>query len=109
MLYLFALLFQVLEEPYSLGNFAYMAQVLALILSETYLKERQGKASGQNVNLSKIYEKFPMELFVILKMTEARKLLRITDMYIYEIRYYFSWIFKSVVGISLTNYINTEI
>lgn len=156
MMYLFDLLFRVLEEPYSLGNFAYVTQVLALILSETYLKVRQENTSGQNVyvsnvirymnshleekltldelaekfQLSKSYlnvifqkytKKSPMDLFVTLKMTEACKLLKATDMYIYEVanavgykdQYYFSRIFRKVVGTSPTeyksgNYINLE-
>lgn len=157
MMYLFDLLFRALEEPYSLGNFAYMTQVLALILSETYLKERQEETSDQNVHVSNIIRymnshlgenctlddlskkfklsksylnvifrkytrKSPMDLFVSLKMTEACKLLKATDMYIYEVAnavgysdpYYFSRIFKRVVGTSPTeykseNYINIEL
>ncbi|MDE7342126.1 MAG: AraC family transcriptional regulator [Lachnospiraceae bacterium] len=146
MLYLFDLLFQVLEEPYSLGNFAYMTQVLALILSDTYLKERKEEASGnvhvsniirymnshleENCTLDDLSEKFklsksylnvifrkytkksPIDLFVSLKMTEACKLLKTTDMYIYEVAnavgykdpYYFSKIFRKVVGTSPTEY-----
>lgn len=156
MMYLFDLLFRVLEEPYSLGNFAYMTQVLSLILSETYLKERKDKVSEQNVQVSNIIrymnnhleenltlddlverfqlsksylnvifqkytKKAPMDLFVTLKMTEACKLLKTSDMYIYEVasavgykdQYYFSKIFKKVTGTSPTeykrgNFINVE-
>ena len=156
MMYLFSLLFRVLEEPYSLGNFAYMAQVLALILSETYLKEQEEKSVRQNAyvsdiirymnnhlkenltlddlaeefQLSKSYlnlifqkytKKAPLDLFVTLKMTEACKLLKSTNMYIYEVanavgykdQYYFSRMFKKVIGTSPKefkrgNYINIE-
>lgn len=147
MMYLFNLLFHVLDEPYCLGNFAYMAQVLSLILSETYMKVCAGNLSGQNVHVSNIirymnehleenltlndlvkrfglsksylnaiFHKYtkqpPIDLFVSLKMTEACKLLHSTDMYIYEVaqavgykdQYYFSRIFKKVVGISPTEY-----
>ena len=146
MMYLFDLLFQVLEEPYSLGNFAYVTQVLALILSDTYLREPKEESSGnvhisniirymnshleENCTLNDLSEKFklsksylnvifqkytrksPIDLFVSLKMTEACKLLKTTDMYIYEVAnavgykdpYYFSKIFKKVVGTSPTEY-----
>lgn len=151
MLYLFDLLFHVLDEPYSLGNFAYMAQVLSLILSETYMKECQDNLPGQNIHVSNIihymnehleenltlndlvtrfglsksylnaifhkYTKLsPIDLFVTLKMTEACKLLKSTDMYIYEVshavgytdQYYFSRIFKKIVGVSPTEYKHGE-
>ena len=39
MLFLFELLFRVLEANYTLGNFIYISQVLSLILAETYDRE----------------------------------------------------------------------
>ena len=53
-----------------------------------------------------------MDFYISLKMREACKLLKVTDFYIYEVaqrlgykdQYYFSRIFKKVVGISPKEY-----
>lgn len=57
-----------------------------------------------------------MDFYISLKMKEACKLLRSTNLYIYEVaqqlgyqdQYYFSRIFKKVVGISPKEYKNSE-
>lgn len=54
----------------------------------------------------------PLDFFIHLKMQEACKLLKSTDLYIYEVsaklgyedQYYFSRIFKKVVGVSPKDY-----
>ena len=151
MLFLFELLFSVLERNYTLGNFIYISQVLALILAETYDREKHHTTLEQNkyvtavvrymykhlqesltleqvseeFDLSKsylnaIFQKYtqhaPMDFYINLKMKEACKLFRSTDMYIYEVaqrlgykdQYYFSRIFKKVVGISPKEYKNSD-
>lgn len=151
MMVLFNLLFRVLERNYTIGNFIYISQVLPLILSEIYFREKVDESSVQDrhvtmvirymyqhlrenltleeiseeVQLSKSYlnavfkaqtGKSPVEFFIHLKMQEACKLLKSTDYYIYEVsselgytdQYYFSRIFKKVVGVSPKDYKNGD-
>lgn len=151
MLFLFELLFRVLEANYTLGNFIYISQVLELILAETYYREKHNTTGEQNklvtsvirymyahvqenlsmeqiaehFQLSKsylhvIFQKYtgqaPMEFFTRLKLTEACKLLRSTDLYIYEVAhrlgyqdpYYFSRCFHKEVGISPKEYRHSD-
>ena len=151
MMVLFKLLFRVLERNYTLGNFIYISQVLALILSEIYFREKMDESTTsdrhvtqvvrymyQNLNknltlsdisreveLSKSYlnaifkaqtGKSPVEFFIHLKMQEACKLLKSGQMYVYEAaaalgyedQYYFSRIFKKVVGVSPRDYQNGD-
>lgn len=151
MMVLFNLLFRVLERNYTIGNFIYISQVLSLILSEIYFREKVDESSVQDrhvtmvirymyqhlrenltleeiseeVQLSKSYlnavfkaqtGKSPVEFFIHLKMQEACKLLKSTDYYIYEVsselgyadQYYFSRIFKKVVGVPPKDYKNGD-
>lgn len=151
MLFLFDLLFRVLEGNYTLGNFIYISQVLALILAETYNREKGRGAGNQNRHvtnivkymsrhlydnltmtqiseefelsqsyLNTIFQKYtqhaPMDFFIRMKMKDACKLLRSTDLYVYEVAqklgyrdpYYFSRIFKKIVGISPNEYRDSE-
>ncbi|MFV0364560.1 MAG: helix-turn-helix domain-containing protein [Suipraeoptans sp.] len=144
---LFDILFRVIKRNYTLGNFIYMSQVLSLILSEIYFREKVDEASKQNkhvtmiirymyknldkalnlddlateIGLSKSYinatfkkctDKAPIDFFINLKMQEACKQLKATDKYVVEISqnlgyddpYYFSRIFKKVVGVSPKEY-----
>lgn len=48
MMYLFGLLFRVLRKNYTLGNFIYISQVLSLILSEVYYREKNDEITTQN-------------------------------------------------------------
>lgn len=143
----FELLLQVLKGNYTLGNFIYIAQILGMILAETYYRERNTNQSGQNQHvttvikymyrhieenltleqiaeefdlsksyLNQIFRKYaqrtPMEFFIHLKMQEACKLLRSTNLYIYEVgqylgyqdQYYFSRVFRKVIGVSPREY-----
>lgn len=147
MLFLFELLFRVLEGNYTLGNFIYISQVLSLILAETYNREKHNTTIEQNKHvtnvirymqrhveenltleqvvedsglsksyLNAIFKKYtqhaPMDFYINLKMREACKILKITDSYVYEVaqrlgykdQYYFSRIFKKVVGVSPKEY-----
>ena len=51
---LFGVLFRVLERNYTLGNFIYISQVLSLILSEIYFREKADEASRQNRHITTI-------------------------------------------------------
>lgn len=151
MMFLFELLFRVLEGNYTLGNFIYISQVLSLLLAEIYHREKKNSTKEQNrhitkvirymyrnicrtltleqisqeFNLSKsylnaIFQRYtrhsPMDFFIDLKMKEACKLLRSSQLHIYEVAqelgyadpYYFSRLFKKVVGISPREYQNSE-
>lgn len=144
---LFDSLFRVLEENYTLGNFIYISQVLAMILAEIYHREKIHTTQEQNkhvtdvirymykhlyenLSLEKIAEEFelsksylnaifqkytqhaPMDFFLHLKMKRACRMLRTTDYYVYEVaqkmgytdQYYFSRIFKRIVGMSPKEY-----
>ncbi len=151
MMFLFDLLFRVLERNYTLGNFIYISQVLSLILAEIYHREKGEETSKQNrhvtaivrymykhihenltldaiaeeLGLSKSYiniifkryaDRPPIDFFINLKMQEACKLLKSTDLYVWEIadkfgyedQYYFSRIFKKMVGVPPKEYKNSE-
>ena len=144
MMLLFDLLFRVLNRSYTRGNFEYISQVLGVILSETYMREKIYEEDrelnrhisdmvkylsaniGSRVTLDALSERFklsksyinelfikytkypPIDFFIRLKMDHACKLLKATDMRIYEIasevgytdQYFFSRVFKQVVGVS---------
>lgn len=151
MMFLFDLLFRVLDGNYTLGNFIYISQVLSVILSETYHREKKNDVVeqnrhvtnivkymyqniGENLTLDRICKEFelsksyvnaiflkctqhaPMDFFINLKMREACSMLRSSEMYVYEIaerlgykdQYYFSRIFKKVVGMSPKEYKNND-
>ena len=151
MMFLFDLLFRVLEGNYTVGNFIYISQVLSMVLAETYHREKKGDILEQNkhvtnivkymyrhisenlrledvceaFDLSKSYvnsiflkhtQHAPMVFFTNLKMRQACNMLRDSDMYVYEIaqhlgykdQYYFSRLFKKVVGISPKEYKNND-
>ena len=86
-----------LDENLSLGTLAEEFE-----LSKSYLNLIFQKATGHA----------PMDFFQELKMKEACKLLRSTELYIYQVGqrlgyqdpYYFSRIFRKVVGVSPTEY-----
>lgn len=70
--------------------------------------------------LNAIFQKYtqhaPMDFFISLKMKKACRLLRTTGMYVYEVaqalgysdQYYFSRIFKKVIGVSPKEYRNSD-
>lgn len=144
---LFSLLINVLEKNYTLGNFIYTSQLLSVILSEIYLREKASDIDKSNqyltkairymysrmdveltlddiaeyMKLSKSYlnsifktyaQRSPIDFYIHLKMQEACKYFKMTDLHIYEVAkklgyqdpYYFSRIFKKVIGISPRDY-----
>lgn len=86
-----------LDENLSLGALSEEFE-----LSKSYLNLIFQKATGHT----------PMDFFQELKMKEACKFLRSTELYIYQVGqrlgyqdpYYFSRIFRKVVGVSPTEY-----
>lgn len=132
----FDLLFAALEGDYCLGNFVCLSQVLGLILAALYwpsaadsgrltravhwmyghlgetvtLKRLCRELGMSKSGLTALFQQYahrpPLQFFTRLKMTEARKLLRQTDLPVAEIArrlgyadpYYFSRAFKKVVG-----------
>lgn len=54
MLFLFELLFRVLESNYTLGNFIYISQILSMILAETYFREKKASTLSQNKHVTSI-------------------------------------------------------
>lgn len=143
----FEILFHVLEKDFTLGNFIYISQMLSLILSEIYFRERTEENTPQNrhvtsvirymyahidqsltleelseqVGLSKSYLNTifrastghsPVDFFLRLKMEEACKLLQMENGYVYEVAaavgysdpYYFSRLFRKIIGVSPKEY-----
>ena len=54
MMVLFNLLFRVLERNYTIGNFIYISQVLSLILSEIYFREKVDESSVQDRHVTMV-------------------------------------------------------
>ncbi len=148
---LFSLLISVLEHNYTLGNFIYTSQLLSVILSEIYFREKASDIDKQNqyltkairymysnmdveltlddivdyMKLSKSYlnsifkehvQRSPVDFYIHLKMQQACKYFKMTDMLVYEVSnklgyqdpYYFSRIFKKVIGVSPRDYCNSS-
>ena len=144
---LFSLLIGILEHNYTLGNFIYTSQLLSVILSEIYYREKISDNDKQNQHLTKairfmyskmyttmtlddlanymklsksylnsIFESYvhrsPVDFYIHLKMKQACNLFKMSDMLVYEVSkklgyqdpYYFSRIFKKVIGVSPRNY-----
>lgn len=83
---------------------------------EEIVEEFELSKSYLNAIFQKYTQHAPMDFFINLKMKKACRLLRTTDLYIYEVaqkmgyvdQYYFSRIFKKVVGMSPKEYRNSE-
>lgn len=78
------------------------------------LKEFNCSKSHLNDIFQKATQHSPMDFYINLKMQEACKLLRSTDLLVYEVaeklhykdQYYFSRIFKKIIGVSPSEYRN---
>lgn len=83
---------------------------------EDLVKEFDLSKSYLNAIFQKYTKHAPMDFFINQKMKEACRMLKTTDLYIYEVahkmgytdQYYFSRIFKKVVGVSPREYRNSE-
>lgn len=147
LIFLFMQLITVIEQNYTLGNFIYTSNLLSLILSEIYFREKSSEIDKQNQYLTKvirymyenldkelslqdladrmqlsksymnsIFKKYahrsPVDFFIHLKMQQACKYFKMTDMRVFEVsnklgyvdQYYFSRIFKKVIGVSPREY-----
>lgn len=93
--------------------YSHIAENLTL---EQICKEFELSKSYVNSIFLKCTQYAPMDFFINLKIREACNALRSTDQYIYEIaqslgyrdQYYFSRLFKKVVGVSPKEYRNNE-
>ena len=79
---LFDLLFQVLERNYTLGNFIYISQVLMLILSEIYFREKADEASEQNRHVTAAVRYMYKHLHENLKLQDIADELKLSKSYI---------------------------
>lgn len=83
---------------------------------ESVVREFELSKSYLNLIFKKYTQHAPMDFFINIKMKRACHLLRTTDMYVYEVaqklgfadQYYFSRIFKKVVGIPPKEYKNSD-
>lgn len=83
---------------------------------EQITEEFELSKSYLNAVFQKYTQHAPMDFFMNLKMKEARRLLKTTDQYVYEIaqslgytdQYYFSRIFKRIVGMSPKQYRHSD-
>lgn len=83
---------------------------------EQIVQEFELSKSYLNAVFQKYTQHAPMDFFINLKMKRACEMLRSTDVYVYEVaqalgytdQYYFSRIFKRVVGMSPREYKNSE-
>lgn len=80
-------------------------------------KQSQLSKSYLNSIFNKYARRSPVDFFIHLKMQQACKYLKMTDLRVFEVSnklgyqdpYYFSRIFKKVIGVSPRDYIKTEI
>ena len=91
-------------------------QIAGEFLTEDLEEELELSKSYINASFKKYTGRAPIDFFINLKMQEACKLLKSTDLYIVEISqklgyddpYYFSRIFKKVMGVSPKEYRNGD-
>jgi YesN/AraC family two-component response regulator len=95
----------------------YMTQNLELNLTLEDLSEKFGLSKSYiNAIFVKYMQHAPIDLFIQMKMKEACRQLKTTDLCVYEIaqmvgygdQYYFSRIFKKIVGVSPREYRNSD-
>lgn len=86
------------------------------ITLEDIVEEFELSKSYLNVIFQKYTRHAPMDFFIHLKMKQACRMLKTTDLHVYEVaqqigyadQYYFSRIFKKTVGVSPREYKNSE-
>jgi len=67
---LFSFLISVLEKNYTIGNFIYTSQLLSVILSEVYLREKGSEIDKQNQHLTKAIRYMYSKMDVVLTLEE---------------------------------------
>ncbi len=91
MMVLFNLLFRVLEKNYTLGNFIYLSQVLSLILSEIYFREKTDESLMQDRHVTAVIRFMYQNLSRNLTLEEISGEVRLSKSYL-------SSIFKAQTG-----------
>lgn len=79
---LFDVLFQVLEKNYTLGNFIYISQVLSLILSEIYFREKEDEVTKQNRQMTAIIRYMYKNIRKNLTLEDLSRELNLSKSYI---------------------------
>lgn len=82
--FLFQLLFDALEDDYSLGNFIYMAQVLSLILAQLYCRSYTGKGA-QNRCLTQAIRCMYRNLSRAMTLDELAEEVGLSKSYLHQI------------------------
>ena len=80
--FLFDLLFRVLDANYTEGNFIYISQVLQLILSETYYREKSGGAQPQHKRITEIIRYMGRHIEQNLTLEELSEIFGISKSYL---------------------------
>ena len=73
MIYLFSLLFRVMEENYTIGNFIYISNTLSLILAEIYNREKRSEVLQPNKHVTNIIK------FMYLHLDKNLSIKQLTD------------------------------
>lgn len=82
MMVLFKLLFRVLERNYTIGNFIYISQVLSLILSEVYFRERVDESSTQDRHVTMVIRYMYQHLQENLTLEEISEEVQLSKSYL---------------------------
>jgi len=85
MLFLFELLFRVLEGNYTLGNFIYISQVLLLILAETYDREKNNTTLEQNAHVTNVIRYMQRHLEENLTLEQISKDFELSKSYLHAV------------------------
>ncbi len=82
MQFLFELLFRVLDSNYTLGNFIYISQVLGLILSEIYDREKHNTTQEKNKHVTRVIRYMYKHLDENLELEDIVKEIRLSKSYL---------------------------
>ena len=91
MMVLFKLLFRVLERNYTLGNFIYISQVLSLILSEVYFREKMDESTTQDRHVTLVIRYMYQNLKKNLTLSDISQEVQLSKSYL-------NTIFKTQTG-----------
>ena len=82
MMVLFKLLFRVLERNYTLGNFIYISQVLALILSEIYFREKMDESTTSDRHVTQVVRYMYQNLNKNLTLSDISREVELSKSYL---------------------------